>query len=105
MDANLVINEGVRMRRRVPQIIVSILLGMMLLFCQMAPGLASTLEQKKEELSEVNSQLKERKQQLRENEKSSRISSRSWTVSNRILHKYPVNWSGMSRNFPHCSSP
>ena len=57
------------MRRRVPQIIVSILLGIMLLFCQMAPGLASTLEQKKEELSEVNNQLKERRQQLRENEK------------------------------------
>lgn len=57
------------MRRRVPQIIVSVLLGMMLIFCQMAPGLASTLEQKKEELSEVNSQLKERKQQLRENVK------------------------------------
>ncbi|MFY9140862.1 MAG: peptidoglycan DD-metalloendopeptidase family protein [Thermacetogeniaceae bacterium] len=57
------------MRRRVPQIIVSILLGMVLIFSQMAPGLASTLEQKKEELSEVNSQLKERRQQLRENEK------------------------------------
>ncbi|NLN21968.1 MAG: peptidoglycan DD-metalloendopeptidase family protein [Syntrophomonadaceae bacterium] len=57
------------MRRRVPQIIFSLLLGMVLIFCQMAPGLASTLEQKKEELSEVNSQLKERKQQLRENVK------------------------------------
>ncbi|HHY40386.1 MAG TPA: peptidoglycan DD-metalloendopeptidase family protein [Syntrophaceticus sp.] len=57
------------MRSRVPQIIVSILLGIMLLFCQMTPGLASTLEQKKEELSKVNNQLKERRQQLRENEK------------------------------------
>lgn len=56
------------MGRRSTQIIVSILVGVMLLFCQMAPGLASSLDQKKEELSEVNSQLKERKQQLRENE-------------------------------------
>jgi len=57
------------MRRRVPQIIVSILLGIILLFSQIAPGLASSLEEKKQELSEVNSQLKERRQQLRENEK------------------------------------
>lgn len=54
-------------RKSIPLIIVSILLGIMLLFCQITPGMASSLEQKKQELSEVNSQLKERKQQLREN--------------------------------------
>jgi murein DD-endopeptidase MepM/ murein hydrolase activator NlpD len=57
------------MRRRGIQIGISILLGVMLIFCQMAPGQASDLQKKKDELSKVNRQIEEQKKQLNDNQK------------------------------------
>lgn len=56
------------MKKRVAQIVVSTVLGIVLIFSQMAPGQASVLGEKKDELSKVNSQIEERKEQLKENE-------------------------------------
>jgi murein DD-endopeptidase MepM/ murein hydrolase activator NlpD len=58
-----------RMKKRVAQIVVSTVLGIMLLFSQMAPGQASILGEKKDELSRVNSQIEQRKEQLHETQK------------------------------------
>ncbi len=57
------------MQRRGIQIGLSILLGIILIFCQMAPGQASDLNNKKNELSKVNQQIEERKKQLNDNQK------------------------------------
>jgi hypothetical protein len=57
------------MKKRVAQIVVSTVLGIMLLFSQMAPGQASILGEKKDELSRVNSQIEQRKEQLHETQK------------------------------------
>lgn len=57
------------MQRRGIQIILSVLLGVILIFCQMAPGQASDLNKKKDELSRVNKQIEERKKQLNDNQK------------------------------------
>lgn len=57
------------MQRRGIQIGLSILLGVILIFCQMAPGQASDLEKKKDELSQVNRQIEEQKKQLNDNQK------------------------------------
>ncbi|HBG23077.1 MAG: peptidoglycan DD-metalloendopeptidase family protein [Syntrophaceticus sp.] len=56
------------MKKRVAQIVVSTVLGIMLIFSQVAPGQASELGEKKDELSKVNSQIEERREQLNKNE-------------------------------------
>mgnify|MGYP000869312571 CR=1 FL=1 len=56
------------MKKRVTQIVVSTMLGIVLIFSQMAPAQASDLGEKKDELSKVNSQIEERREQLNKNQ-------------------------------------
>jgi murein DD-endopeptidase MepM/ murein hydrolase activator NlpD len=57
------------MQKRFSKIVVGILIGVILIFSQLAPGQASDLQKKKDELSKVNRQIEEQKKQINENQK------------------------------------
>jgi len=56
------------MQKRI-KVVVGILIGVILIFTQLAPGQASDLQKKKDELSKVNRQIEEQKKQINENQK------------------------------------